>query len=287
MPYTKDLSGRTLVTRSSLVCELRQSGIFEGDAVCVHASLSKLGYVCGAGQTVLNALFELVGNQGSIMMPAFTGENSDPVTWKAPPVPQDWIDPIRNETPPYDKRLTPTRHMGAVAELFRIYPGVLRSDHPHSSFAAWGRCAEILVGCHPLEYRFGPHSPLGKLAAINGKVLLLGAGADRASFVYLAQFMSGIGDQIVKEIPLPHGVSVSWKGFNDFAVNNLLVSTGVEYLIETGVAKVSSVGDGSAITLSVRPAIEALLQWGWKTVDVPNRPTRPPTPIPKDWSVWL
>jgi len=287
MPHAKDQFGRTLQTRSSLVSELRQLGIRQGDVVCAHVSLSRLGYVCGASQTVLNAFFELVGSLGTIMMPAFSGENSDPSTWKVPQVPQDWIEPIRKETPPYDKTLTPTRQMGAVAELFRTYPGVLRSEHPHSSFAAWGRQAETLVGSHPMEYRFGPRSPLGKLAALDGKVLLLGAGTDRASFVYLAQFMSGIGDRIVKMIPVPQNGAVSWQDYDDFAVNNLLVSTGVEYLIEKGLAAVSTVGDGTAVVLSVRPAITALLEWGWLTIDVPNRPSRDPLPIPDDWSAWL
>ena len=35
----------------------------------VHASLKRIGYVCGGAQTVIEALMEVVGENGTIMMP--------------------------------------------------------------------------------------------------------------------------------------------------------------------------------------------------------------------------
>ncbi|WP_256379607.1 AAC(3) family N-acetyltransferase [Butyrivibrio sp. MC2013] len=35
--------------------------------------------------------------------------------------------------------------MGAVAEMFRSWPGTLRSDHPARSVAAWGKNAKYLT----------------------------------------------------------------------------------------------------------------------------------------------
>ena len=34
-------------------------------------------------------------------------------------MPADWVQILRNEMPAYDPQTTPTRNMGAVAELFR------------------------------------------------------------------------------------------------------------------------------------------------------------------------
>lgn len=49
--------------------KLREVGLEKGDAVMVHTSLKRMGYVCGGAQTVIEALMEVVGKDGTIMMP--------------------------------------------------------------------------------------------------------------------------------------------------------------------------------------------------------------------------
>lgn len=78
---------RTLVTPEALQNALRQVGLQEGQAVMVHTSLGKLGYVCGGAQTVIEALIGCVGAAGTIMMPAQSWKNLDPasgVYWQEP-----------------------------------------------------------------------------------------------------------------------------------------------------------------------------------------------------------
>ena len=119
-----------IVTKADIVAGLQEIGLKEGDTVIVHTSLSSIGYVCGGAQTVIEALIEVVGEDGTIMMPTQSWKNLDPeagVHWEVSE--QDW-DTIRENWPAYDKKITPTNTMGAVAEMFRSWPGASRSDHP-------------------------------------------------------------------------------------------------------------------------------------------------------------
>ena len=48
-------------TKTSLVAHLQGAGVKPGDTLFVHTSLSKLGWVCGGAQTVIEALQDTVG----------------------------------------------------------------------------------------------------------------------------------------------------------------------------------------------------------------------------------
>jgi aminoglycoside 3-N-acetyltransferase len=174
-------------TPRSLANDLRRLGLAAGDIVLVHSSLSAIGWVAGGPVGVIEALRAAVGAAGTLVMPAHSGQMSDPAHWQNPPVPADWVETLRDETPPFDPRTTPTRGMGAIAELFRTWPGALRSNHPTSSFAALGPKAKAIIGGHELTSPFGAHSPLMRLYERGARVLLLGVGFERCTALHLAE----------------------------------------------------------------------------------------------------
>jgi aminoglycoside 3-N-acetyltransferase len=178
------------VTRESFSSFLRGIGLSEGENVLVHSSLSSLGWVCGGAETVILALLDVVGNHGTVMVPTHTAGNSNPANWQNPPVPRDWWQPIRDNMPGFDPLRTPTRDMGVIAELFRTWPGAMRSNHPVGSFAAIGKRAAYLVSEHPLAEEFGETSPLARLYELDGLVLLLGVGHIRNTSLHLAEYRS-------------------------------------------------------------------------------------------------
>lgn len=181
---------RTPATVASLRDDLAGLGIAPGDLLLVHSSLSALGWVCGGPVTVVEALRAAIGPAGTLVMPSFSAQLTDPTFWENPPVPEAWVETIRAEMPAYNRALTPTRRMGAIVEYFRRLPGARRSGHPHVSFVAAGpRAAEITTG-HELAYGLGETSPLARLYDLDAKVLLLGVGFDVNSSFHLAEHRS-------------------------------------------------------------------------------------------------
>lgn len=58
-----------VILKEEIIQKLREVGLEKSDAVMVHTSLKRMGYVCGGAQTVVEALMEVVGENGTIMMP--------------------------------------------------------------------------------------------------------------------------------------------------------------------------------------------------------------------------
>ena len=175
-----------VVIKEDIVNELKRVGLQKNDVVMVHTSLKSMGYVCGGAQTIIEALIEVVGENGTIMMPTQSWRNLDPeegVHWEADQ--SDW-QLIRDHWPAYDKNITPTNTMGAVAEMFRQWPGSIRSDHPARSVCAYGKYAQYLTKDHDLSNIFGEGSPIARLYELDGKVLLLGVGYDKNTSIHLA-----------------------------------------------------------------------------------------------------
>ena len=177
-----------LSTRQSLADELRRLGLKPGDLLLVHSSLSSLGWVCGGAEAVVLALLDVLSNDGTLIVPSHSSDNSDPAQWKDPPVPEEWRPTIRACTPAYSPRTTRSRGMGVIAETVRTWPGAIRSVHPQTSFAAVGSQADLTMAGHALECRLGEDSPLARLEAAGAYVLLLGVGFDACTAFHLAEY---------------------------------------------------------------------------------------------------
>jgi aminoglycoside 3-N-acetyltransferase len=180
-------AGRMPSTVASLASDLRALGVSAGGLVITHTAMSRLGYVIGGAQAVVEALLEVLGPEGTLVMPAFSGDRGDPAPWQHPPVPEAWWPLFREAMPAFDPRTTPSRYVSAVAETFRTWPGALRSSHPSTSFAARGPLAEALVASHGLENGLGETSPLARLYAHDAFVLLLGVSHAHNSSLHLAE----------------------------------------------------------------------------------------------------
>ncbi|MEU6772934.1 AAC(3) family N-acetyltransferase [Streptomyces sp. NPDC046759] len=177
-----------LVTRDTVATQLRLLGVEPGEILLVHSSLSSLGWVNGGAVAVVRGLLDALGPAGTLVVPAQSGDLSDPAVWGNPPVPEEWWDRIRATMPPYDPLVTPARGVGVLPETVRTWPGALRSAHPQTSFAAVGPHAREITEGHAPDCRLGELSPLARLEELGARVLLLGAGYATCTCFHLAEY---------------------------------------------------------------------------------------------------
>ena len=255
--------GKTVVIKEDILKALGDVGVSTGQTMMVHTSLSSIGYVCGGAQTVIEALLAAVGGTGTIMMPTQSWKNLDPmdgVHWEIEK--ENW-QKIRDYWPVYDKKITPTNTMGAVAEMFRLWEGALRSDHPARSVCAKGRFAKYLTQEHDLSDIFGEGSPIGKLYELDGYVLLIGVGYDKNTSLHLADVRAqypGKHECTEYSAVIENGVRV-WKKYSTLYVDGEdFAEIGRAFESKTAVKK-AVLGETEITFMKQRELVDFAVQW--------------------------
>lgn len=250
-------------TSRSLTQDLRTLGVTAGMTVIVHSSLSRLGWVAGGARAVVDALLEAVGDDGTLVMPTHSGGLSDPALWSSPPVPESWWQAIRDETPAFDARLTPTRLMGAIVECFRHYPGLQRSNHPHVSFAALGPQAVAVTADHSLEHPLGEGSPLGRLYDLAASILLLGVGHDNNTALHLAEYRAAYPGKewTAQGAPVTVDGERRWVTFEDLEGDDSDFAEIGKAFADSGAERLSQVGSGPARLMGMRDLVDFGAAW--------------------------
>jgi aminoglycoside 3-N-acetyltransferase len=145
-------------TMNAIARDLCDSGLRTGTVVLVHSSLSSLGYVPEGPETVIGGMLQAIGQNGTLLLPAFSYET------------------VGRLNPYFDQVLTPSC-VGAIPEYFRTRMNAVRSLNPTHSVCGTGRDATVICGDHQRdETPVGEHSPLRKVRDLNGQVVFLGCG---------------------------------------------------------------------------------------------------------------
>ena len=248
-------------THQTISANLAALGIQPNDTILLHCSLRKIGHVCGGAEAVITALTATLGPKGTLTVPTHTSENSDPAHWQAPPVPKEWWQPIRDNTPAYDARTSRTRGMGVIAETVRTWPGAMRSAHPQTSFAALGRNAAAITAEHAFDSMMGEKSPLARLEDLNAKVLLLGVGYDSCTAFHLAEYRIGSSPRAQNSFAAMVDGKREWVTLEDLkADSDDFEQLGAEFEAKNNVA-VGAVGGAECRLFSLREAVIFAQEW--------------------------
>ncbi len=162
---------RPYLTQADVRTALEQASVARGDAVLGHFSLSRFGYIEGGAAGLIDTLLDLLGPDGTLIMPAFAF---------------CWLG-----RPPYDPARSASR-VGMVSEHFWRRPGVQRSQHPTHSFAATGKLTSALLEGHDhTQPPLGEHSPIKRLADAGGKILMFAPKQSNTS-MHVGEHLAGV-----------------------------------------------------------------------------------------------
>ena len=155
----------------------------------VHTRMSALGWVVGGSETVVRALLEALGPDGTLMAYASWAEHVyGPSDW-----PAEHRDAHLAEPPVFDPATGEVdRTYGRIPERLRTWPGALRSGHPEAGVVAVGARAAWLVECHPPDDGYGADSPFARLVEAGGQVLMLGAPLDTVTLLHHAEAVARV-----------------------------------------------------------------------------------------------
>jgi len=163
-----------IVTKSDIEDGLRNLGIKDGMAIEVHSALHSFGYVEGGAKTLIEALMQLLGSEGAIVMPSFRLSTQQPLN--------DIDMELRLTSKIKILQEDEERSgMGIVSDTFRKFPNVLTGQGVFR-VSAWGKDAEK----HSSGFQH--------LIDINGWALLLGVD------IYSLSTMHYVEDNLPNEI---------------------------------------------------------------------------------------
>lgn len=152
--------------------DLVSLGVRAGDVLMVHSSLKSMGHVEGGAETVIAALREVLGKEGTLMLPALSYETSC----------KDF----------YFSNLQTPACVGIIPETFRRMEGVRRTNHPTHSVSVIGKYRdEMCEGAELDDTPIGSHSAFMKLADYHGRILLLGCPFARNTFMHGVEEIAG------------------------------------------------------------------------------------------------
>ena len=200
-----------MLTHTQLVDNFRAIGVDSGDTLLVHSSYKSFGGVDGGPQTVIDALLDVLGADGTLVMPTFNFDFCKGADW--------------------DVRETPSQ-MGFMTNLVRQDARATRVFHPIYSFAVIGKHAQAF-GALRDKSSYGANSAFAKLRELDGKIMVVGLSYnDSMTFFHHVEEMEGVDYRYLKDFT---GNITDWEGNTSVDTYQMLVrdlDMGVQTMVD-------------------------------------------------------
>ncbi len=236
----------TMIERATLVQQLKQLGVRAGMPLMVHASLRKVGPIVGGADTLLEALLDVLGSRGTLLMVLGADEDQP-------------FDPLTTEV---------EEDMGVLAEVFRRRSDTTVNDHAAARYGAIGPQGIELLEPIPLHDYHGHGSVLQHFTELGGSVLRLGANTDTVTLTHWAEYLArvpnkrrvrlryvraDIGEQWIESLDDTNGIA-QWSGGDYFA--QILLD-----FLATGQARIGPVGNCTAELFEAKSFVDFAVNW--------------------------
>jgi aminoglycoside 3-N-acetyltransferase len=262
-----------LVARSRLARDLEKLGLRQGGVTMVNCRMSALGRVVGGAETVVRALLDALGPEGTLV--AYTGWQDEP---------PDDLEALDDEAkriyleehPVYDPRVALSRRdHGRVPEALRTWPKARHSGHPEAGVAAVGPLADTLTAGHPYDDAYGVGTPYTRLVELGGQVAVLGAPLDTVTLVHHAEAVAKVPGKrrVSYGSPVIVGGKRLWRTFSDIDTSEgalpyervLGQKDYIEHIARTalgaGAGRSGPVGEATAYLFDARALVEHAVGW--------------------------
>jgi aminoglycoside 3-N-acetyltransferase len=175
----------------------------------VHTRMSALGRVIGGSETVVRALLDALGPEGTLMAYASWADH----VYSLEDRPPDYRSAYRAEPPRWDPATGEVDpDYGRIPERIRTWPGAVRSVHPEASVVAVGPRADWLTADHRPADGYGAGSPFARLVEAGGQVLMLGAPLETVTLLHHAEAIASAAGKrtVTYEIAMADGTMQSF-----------------------------------------------------------------------------
>ena len=151
-----------MLTKQEIHNQLREMGILPNDTVLVHTSLRSIGAIEGGADGLIDAFQEYL-TDGMFLVPTHTC-------------------------------------IGMLPKVAALRKDGFRSLHPTHSIWGWGNGAEeFLQGEENAKTPASPGGAWDRLADVKAKILLIGVGLDKNTYIHSVQEVAGIPDRLKEE----------------------------------------------------------------------------------------
>ena len=166
-----------MLTKQDIFTFLEENGIKHDDKIAVHAALRSVGPIENGADGLIDAMSSYL-DKGLLIIPTHT-----------------W-DEVCREHPFYDVR-TSVPCIGTLAKVAAFRKDGVRSLHPTHSVTAFGPGAADFVKGEELCGSPAPlNSSLSKLYEEHGKILLIGVGLERNTYLHSVDERLDIPDRL-------------------------------------------------------------------------------------------
>ena len=177
------LNGFRGLTKADIAEAFRRLGVGKGDFLLVHSSLSAFGLIDGGPGAVIEALREVLGEEGSFLLPALTS----PFVFLG--------GPARSlNALPFDPENPDAVWTGALPRYFLAH-GLAEADSKHFThrWCGMGKLAvEACAKVKPDDPPVGPDSPPAFAARHGGKILHFGNSLGSTTFLHCLEDAFGL-----------------------------------------------------------------------------------------------